>query len=64
MPSEPRDIDCNDHLKLIRMHTNELQQKFDGPENDRFFEVRSMLWGVLDQVMKIENKLTKLSEGK
>lgn len=53
-------MNAQDHLDLIRFHVQELQGGTFGSRNKsrRISEVRTMLWGILDRVMQIENELS------
>lgn len=52
-------MNAQDHLDLIRVHVQDLQGNAFGSHNKsrRISEVRTMLWGILDRVMQIENEM-------
>jgi hypothetical protein len=50
-------MNVQDHLSLIRMHAHDLQKVFGTRPGGRSSEIRSMLWGILDRVMQMENEL-------
>lgn len=50
-------MNVQDHLSLIRLHTDDLKKVFEARPGARSSEICSMLWGILDRVMQIENEI-------